>query len=56
VETGSTLKENNLEVKETVCDISARLIVNKAAYRFKNDEVRELVEKINTVYKNKVEK
>ena len=56
VETGSTLKENNLEVKDTVCDISARLIVNKAAYRFKNEEVRELVEKINTVYKNKVEK
>ena len=56
VETGSTLKENNLEVKDTVCDISARLIVNKAAYRIKNEEVRELVEKINTVYKNKVEK
>lgn len=51
VETGSTLKENNLEVKDTVCDISARLIVNKAAYRFKNDEVRELVEKINSIYK-----
>ena len=56
VETGSTLKENNLEVKETVCDISARLIVNKAAYRFKNDEVRELVEKINAIYSGKVEK
>ncbi len=54
VETGSTLRENNLEVKETVCDISARLIVNKAAYRFKNDEVNELVEKINAVC-NKVE-
>lgn len=51
VETGSTLRENNLEVKDTVCDISARLIVNKAAYRFKNDEVRELVEKINAIYK-----
>lgn len=51
VETGSTLRENNLEVKDTVCDISARLIVNKAAYRFKNDEVRELVEKINSIYK-----
>ena len=49
VETGSTLRENNLEVKDTVCDISARLIVNKAAYRFKNDEVRGLVEKIHSM-------
>ena len=47
VETGSTLKENNLEVKETICDISARLIANKAAYRFKNEEVAALAEKIS---------
>ncbi len=49
VETGSTLRENNLEVKDTICDISARLIVNKAAYRFKNEEVRGLIEKINAL-------
>lgn len=53
VETGSTLRENNLEVRDTVCDISARLIVNKAAYRFKNDEVRELVEKLRAVCNEK---
>lgn len=54
VETGSTLRENNLEVRDTVCDISARLIVNKAAYRFKNEEIRTLVEKINAICKDKV--
>lgn len=49
VETGSTLKENNLEVKDTVVDISARLIANKAAYRFKNEEVTALAEKVREV-------
>ena len=33
VETGSTLKENGLEVIEKVCDISARLIVNTDVYK-----------------------
>ena len=32
----STLKENNLEVTETVVPISARLIANKASFKFKN--------------------
>lgn len=36
VETGKTLYENNLEPKETIVDISARLVANKAAYRFKS--------------------
>ncbi|MBQ7288506.1 MAG: ATP phosphoribosyltransferase [Clostridia bacterium] len=44
VETGTTLKENNLEVFETIVDISARLISNKAAFKFKG----ELIEKITT--------
>ncbi len=35
VETGTTLKQNNLEVIETILPISARLIANKAAMRFK---------------------
>lgn len=46
VETGKTLKENNLEVLETICGISARLIVNKAAFRFKNDRIEEMCEKL----------
>lgn len=42
VETGKTLKENNLEVLETICDVSARLIVNKAAFRFKTDQIEQM--------------
>ena len=37
VETGATLKENNLEVKENIVPISARLIANKSSYKFKGD-------------------
>ncbi len=42
VETGATLKENDLEVKETIIPISARLISNKAAFKFKTDEIEKL--------------
>jgi ATP phosphoribosyltransferase len=44
VETGATLRENDLEVYEDVCPISARLIVNKSSYRFHYDEISGLCE------------
>ena len=43
VETGTTLKENNLEPFETVVPISARLIANKAGFKFKNDEITKVL-------------
>lgn len=43
VETGTTLKENNLEVVETVVPISARLIANKAAFQFMNEPIERIV-------------
>ncbi len=46
VETGATLRENHLEVKEEILPISARLISNKASFRFKSDEIEELVRKL----------
>lgn len=39
VETGTTLKENDLEVIEDIVPISARLISNKSSFKFKNDEI-----------------
>jgi len=42
VETGTTLKENNLEVKTTILPISARLIANRAAFRFKSAEIAQM--------------
>lgn len=44
VETGKTLQENGLEVKETIVDLSARLIANKAAYRFKQASIEKIAE------------
>ena len=39
VETGTTLKENNLEVVEEIFPISARLIANKSGYKFKSEQI-----------------
>ena len=47
VETGSTLKENGLEVKTSIVPISAQLIANKSGYKFKRDEIAALVEKLS---------
>lgn len=46
VETGTTLKENDLEVIETVVPISARLIANKASFKFKGDDIERLTSHI----------
>ncbi len=42
VETGTTLKENDLEVIETVVPISARLIANKTAFKFKSEAIERV--------------
>ncbi len=42
VETGKTLLENDLEVKETIVPISARLIANKVSYKFKYEKITRL--------------
>ncbi len=49
VETGTTLKENNLEVIETIVPISARLISNKASFKFKNDKIEEILKSMTAM-------
>lgn len=53
VETGTTLRENDLEVLETIVPISARLIANVASYKFKNEQIlairRGLEKQVGTV-------
>jgi ATP phosphoribosyltransferase regulatory subunit len=52
VESGKTLLENNLEPIETIVDISARLISNKASYRFNHEAISELCMRIAAEYKD----
>lgn len=50
VETGGTLKENNLIVIKDIIDyISSRLIVNKVSFKFKNNLITEIVKNIEEV-------
>ncbi len=44
VETGSTLKENGLEVVEEIFPISARVIVNMASMKLRKDEIEAFLE------------
>ncbi len=46
VETGKTLLENDLEPKATIVPISARLVANKVSYKFKNEKICEISEKV----------
>ena len=41
---GKTLKENGLEVLEEIVPISARLIANKASFKFKTEAIRKLTD------------
>jgi len=47
VETGKTLSENKLETLETITDISARLISNKASYKFKHGKISKLCKAVS---------
>ena len=49
VETGTTLKENNLEVFETVVPISARLIANKTSFKFKNQPIEKILQQMTVL-------
>ncbi len=46
VESGKTLKENGLEVLEEVCEITARLAVNRASLKIKSKMIAPLIERI----------
>lgn len=49
VETGTTLKENGLEIFEDICSVSARLIVNKAMLKRKRQAIFQLFDELETV-------
>ena len=52
VETGTTLRENHLEVIETVVPVSARLIANKSGFKFKTAQIERLAESMRKEVEN----
>ncbi len=52
VETGTTLKENNLSVVTKFLPISARLISNKTAFKFKGEQIEDIVNSIKSQVEN----
>ena len=53
VETGTTLNENDLEVKETIVPISARLIANKSAFQFKRTQMENIQSSLKAQVENR---
>ena len=49
VETGSTLKENGLEVLEEICPLSARMIVNQVSMQMESERIKELINKLRDI-------
>ena len=52
VESGSTIRENDLKVITEILPISARLIANKASFKFKNAVISQLTEEIRAAVEN----
>ncbi|OUO41437.1 ATP phosphoribosyltransferase [Megamonas hypermegale] len=51
VETGTTLRENNLEEIAFIADASARLIANRASFKLKFNRINKLIQDLDTVLK-----
>lgn len=49
VETGSTLRENGLDVLEEICPLSARMIVNPVSMRMENERIKDLLARLRTI-------
>ena len=49
VETGTTLKENGLEVLEEICPLSARVVVNQVSMKMENERITKLISDLKNV-------
>lgn len=49
VETGSTLKENGLEVLEEICPLSARVVVNQVSMKMENERISKIINELKRV-------
>ena len=53
VESGGTLKANGLTVLEEICDVSARLVVNRVSLKTRGERIRPLIEAMRAVLEGK---
>ena len=51
VETGSTLRENGLNVLEEICDLSARMVVNQVSMKMENGRISKIISDLSEVLK-----
>lgn len=49
VETGSTLRENGLEILEEICPLSARMVVNQVSMKMENERINRLITDLKKV-------
>ncbi len=49
VETGSTLRENGLEILEEICPLSARMVVNRVSMKMEDARIRDFIHQLKTV-------
>ena len=49
VETGTTLRENGLDVLEEICPLSARMVVNQVSMKMENERIMKLIADLKTV-------
>ena len=53
VETGSTLRENGLEVLEEICNISARMVVNEVSMKMENERITKIIKDLKQTVQDK---
>ncbi len=53
VETGSTLRENGLEVLEEVAPLSARMVVNQVSMKMEHERIAKLIMDLKTVVEHR---
>jgi ATP phosphoribosyltransferase len=51
VETGSTLRENGLEVLEEICSLSARMVVNEVSMKMEHERITKIIRDLKEVVK-----
>ncbi len=49
VETGSTLRENGLEVLEEICPLSARMVVNQVSMKMEHDRISDMIVRLRNI-------